>query len=121
MKHSFRIIIGMLLLAIPLCLNAQVKPTQPQNSGTQTENPAEADRLQKEAERKEAEKREIELKKQAEKRCITQNMRKHGKIVYTRQLCVICQICSSLKKGFIIRCLNRMKRKNPDPVYYNIQ
>lgn len=26
MKHCFRIIIGMLLIAIPLCLNAQVKP-----------------------------------------------------------------------------------------------
>ena len=26
MKRKFRIIIGMLLLAIPLCLNAQVKP-----------------------------------------------------------------------------------------------
>ncbi len=67
MKHSFRIIIGMLLLAIPLCLNAQVKPTQPQNSGTQTENPAEADRLQKEVEKKEAENREVE-KREAEKR-----------------------------------------------------
>ena len=28
MKRSFRIIIGMLLLAIPLCLNAQVKPVK---------------------------------------------------------------------------------------------
>ena len=29
MKHNFRIIIGMLLLAIPLCMNAQVKPVKP--------------------------------------------------------------------------------------------
>ena len=57
----------MLLLAIPLCLNAQVKPTQPQNPGTQTENPAEADRLQKEAEiKRDAEKREAERIRQAE-------------------------------------------------------
>ena len=29
MKREFRIIVGMLLLAIPLCMNAQVKPTKP--------------------------------------------------------------------------------------------
>jgi len=29
MKHNFRIVIGMLLLAIPLCINAQVQPTRP--------------------------------------------------------------------------------------------
>ena len=29
MKHNFHIIIGMLLLAIPLCMNAQVKPIKP--------------------------------------------------------------------------------------------
>ena len=29
MKHNFRIVIGMLLFAIPLCLTAQVKPTKP--------------------------------------------------------------------------------------------
>ena len=29
MKRKFRIIVGMLLLAIPLCMNAQVKPTKP--------------------------------------------------------------------------------------------
>ena len=57
----------MLLLAIPLCLNAQVQPTQHQNPGTQTENPAEADRLQKEAEiKRDAEKREAERIRQAE-------------------------------------------------------
>ena len=30
MKRNFRIIVGMLLLAIPLCMNAQVKPTKPE-------------------------------------------------------------------------------------------
>ena len=30
MKRNFRIIVGMLLLAIPLCLNAQVKPVKPE-------------------------------------------------------------------------------------------
>ena len=30
MKRNFRIIVGMLLLAIPLCVNAQVKPTKPE-------------------------------------------------------------------------------------------
>ncbi len=30
MKRKFRITIGMLLLAIPLCMNAQVKPTKPE-------------------------------------------------------------------------------------------
>ena len=32
MKHSFRIMIGMLLFAVPLCLNAQIKPTKPNNN-----------------------------------------------------------------------------------------
>ena len=32
MKRRFRIIVGMLLLAIPLCMNAQVKPTKPQKA-----------------------------------------------------------------------------------------
>ena len=30
MKRKFRIIVGMLLLAIPLCMNAQVKPVKPE-------------------------------------------------------------------------------------------
>ena len=69
MKHSFRIIIGMLLFAIPLCLNAQVKPSKPQNQKPQTESPSEADRLLKEADRQQAEKRkEIEMKHQGETR-----------------------------------------------------
>ena len=42
MKHSFRIIIGMLLLAIPLCLNAQVKPIKKDNPDQpKTEKPEE--------------------------------------------------------------------------------
>ena len=32
MKRNFRIIAGMLLLAIPLCMNAQVKPVRPEGS-----------------------------------------------------------------------------------------
>ena len=40
MKHYFRIIIGMLLLAIPLCLNAQVKPVKKDNpNAPKTEKP----------------------------------------------------------------------------------
>ena len=41
MKRKFRIIVGMLLLAIPLCLNAQVKPTkdnQNSNVGSKPKN-----------------------------------------------------------------------------------
>ena len=34
MKRKFRIIVGMLLLAIPLCMNAQVKPTKPEKEQT---------------------------------------------------------------------------------------
>ena len=38
MKHNFRIIAGVLLLAIPLCMNAQVKVTKPdQQEKTKTE------------------------------------------------------------------------------------
>ena len=37
MKHKFRIIIGMLLLAIPLCMNAQVKPVKPQQNPQKNE------------------------------------------------------------------------------------
>ena len=62
MKHSFRIIIGMLLLAIPLCLNAQVvKPNETPQSQT------EAERLMKEADRQEAERqKQAQMEKQAE-------------------------------------------------------
>ena len=38
MKRKFRIIVGMLLLAIPLCMNAQVKPTKPENPKPKVEN-----------------------------------------------------------------------------------
>ena len=37
MKHTFRIIVGMLLLAIPLCMNAQVKPKKPEGQKPKTE------------------------------------------------------------------------------------
>ena len=41
MKHNFRIVIGMLLFTIPLCLNAQVKPVKSDNKGDKpkTEKP----------------------------------------------------------------------------------
>ncbi len=35
MKHTFRIVAGMLLLAIPLCANAQVKLKKPENQTTE--------------------------------------------------------------------------------------
>ena len=44
MKHKFRIIIGMLLLAIPLCMNAQVKPTKPEKEQPK----AKAEKVEKE-------------------------------------------------------------------------
>ena len=37
MKHSFRILVGMLLLAIPLCMNAQVKPKKEDKKKPQQE------------------------------------------------------------------------------------
>lgn len=40
MKRSFRMIIGMLLLAIPLCMNAQVKPVRPEKQDKKEGNPA---------------------------------------------------------------------------------
>ena len=40
MKRSFRMIIGMLLLAIPLCMNAQVKPVRPEKQDKKESNPA---------------------------------------------------------------------------------
>ncbi len=44
MKRQFRIIIGMLLLAIPLCMNAQVKPTKPEKEQPK----AKAEKVEKE-------------------------------------------------------------------------
>lgn len=43
MKRNFRIIVGMLLLSIPLCLNAQVKPVkaEKENQEPKKENPEE--------------------------------------------------------------------------------
>ena len=44
MKRNFRIIVGMLLLAIPLCMNAQVKPVRPgQEPRPKTEKPEKPD------------------------------------------------------------------------------
>ena len=45
MKHNFRIIVGMLLLAIPLCLNAQVKPVK---QGQQEEQKPKTEKPEKE-------------------------------------------------------------------------
>ena len=39
MKRKIRIIVGMLLLTIPLCMNAQVKPTKPEDPKPKTEKP----------------------------------------------------------------------------------
>ena len=41
MKHKFRMIIGMLLLAIPLCMNAQVKPVKVNQQDKNEVNPKE--------------------------------------------------------------------------------
>ena len=57
MKHNFRIVIGMLLFAIPLCLNAQVKPVRPE----QEPKKAKVEKVEKEKidkEQREKEKRE---------------------------------------------------------------
>ena len=57
MKHSIRIIIGMLLIAIPLCLNAQVKPTRPEEDNkTVSVKPVKADETQEKVEKAEKEK-----------------------------------------------------------------
>jgi len=56
MKHKFRIIIGLLLLAIPLSMTAQVKPVKPQKSQTEIneKEKAEAIRIEKEKTEKES-------------------------------------------------------------------
>ena len=46
MKRQFRIIVGMLLLAIPLCMNAQVKPTKPEKE--QPKPKAKVEKVEKE-------------------------------------------------------------------------
>jgi hypothetical protein len=59
MKRKFRIVVGMLLLAIPLCMNAQVKPVKPQ------QNP-DKDRIEKaEMEKLEKEQREKDRREKA--------------------------------------------------------
>ncbi len=89
MKHKFRIIIGMLLLAIPLCMNAQVQPTKPnqdpEKAKVEAKKNAEKDQAKKEkaekkaqlkqekadkkdAAKKEAEKKDALLKKDGEKK-----------------------------------------------------
>jgi len=60
MKHNFRIVIGMLLFAIPLCLNAQVRPTKPKQEPKKVQvEKTEAEKLEKEkAKKEEKEKKE---------------------------------------------------------------
>jgi len=64
MKHNFRIIIGMLLFAIPLCMNAQVKPVKPKQAPKTVQvEKTEAEKLEKERvkkEQKEKDKKEKE-------------------------------------------------------------
>jgi len=59
MKHNFRILIGMLLFAIPLCMNAQVNPKK------SNQNPDKAKMEQEEKKKAEMEQRE---KEKAEKK-----------------------------------------------------
>ena len=59
MKHNFRIVIGMLLFAIPLCLNAQVKPVRPE----QEPKKAKVEKVEKEKlEKEKLEKEKFEKK-----------------------------------------------------------
>jgi len=60
MKHNFRIVIGMLLFAIPLCINAQVRPTKPKQEPKKVQvEKTEAEKLEKEkAKKEEKEKKE---------------------------------------------------------------
>ena len=60
MKHNFRIVIGMLLFAIPLCMNAQVRPTKPKQEPKKVQvEKTEAEKLEKErAKKEEKEKKE---------------------------------------------------------------
>ena len=63
MKHNFRIIIGMLLLAIPLCMNAQVRPVKPTNEPKKvTVEKSEKEKLEQEEKEKEKEKKRREKK-----------------------------------------------------------
>ena len=60
MKHNFRILIGVLLFAIPLCMNAQVKPVKP------NQNPDKAKVEQEEKKKAEKEQREKEKREKKE-------------------------------------------------------
>ena len=53
MKHNFRIIIGMLLFAIPLCLSAQVQPTRPDTPKPKAEKPVKPEPKKKNPEKSE--------------------------------------------------------------------
>ena len=58
MKHNFRIVIGMLLFAIPLCINAQVRPVKPKQEPQKpkvekTEKDKEKEKAEKEKEKRE--------------------------------------------------------------------
>jgi len=57
MKRKFRIIVGMLLLAIPLCMNAQVKPVRP-NQDPEKAKIEKEEKMKAEKEQREQEKRE---------------------------------------------------------------
>ena len=48
MKHTIRIIVGMLLLAIPLCMNAQVNLKKPDGQKPKTEQEKEEPKKEKE-------------------------------------------------------------------------
>jgi hypothetical protein len=56
MKRKFRIIIGMLLFAIPLSMTAQVKPVKPQKSQTEINEKEKAEVIRIEKEKEKAEK-----------------------------------------------------------------
>ena len=81
MKHKFRIIVGMLLLAIPLCMNAQVKPVKPQQNHQKNEVEL------NEKEKAEFERREVERmeKKRQEKFNNPQAVKPQGKPVEQHQ------------------------------------
>ena len=66
MKKKFRIIVGMLLLAIPLCMNAQVKPVKP-NQDPEKAKIEKAEKKKAEKEEREREKREREKREMKEK------------------------------------------------------
>ena len=52
MKRKFRMIVGMLLLAIPLCMNAQVKPVKPNQQEKEGAKPVNVEKPEKKDEPK---------------------------------------------------------------------